>query len=565
MISLFDLPETVDTLRVEASDSVGLRLYQQTCTLKVLEQLKQVQSTLYVMATGTGKTHIFAHLAKEFIDKGRVLILAHRKELIFQARNTLEKVLGQTPDVEMADHWDGRLSPVLISSVQTQGGSRGGRKARFKPDDFSLVIADEAHHSTSDSWKTILNYYRQNKNIKIVGCTATPDRADEEALGQIFETVAFEYELPDAIKDGWLVPLMQRQVFVESLDFSHVRTTAGDLNGADLAAVMEYEQNLHAVADPTFQLASGRQTLIFAASVAHAERLCEILNRHKSKSARFVCGTTPDEDRAKMLDDYQNGRFQFLTNCGVATEGFDAPGLQVVAMARPTKSRALYAQMLGRGTRTAPGITDGIVDAHVRRAAIAASVKPFVEIIDFVGNSGRHNLISTADILGGRYSEEIVARAKQEISESDSELCDTEEALKRARARLENEEAQRAEAAKRALLIGKATFTSSVNTPFATLGINIRDRGWDKPATPDQHAFLAKNKFDVENLSATQANAMIGEVLRRRRGHMASVRMGAILKRNGFNENMPMDKAKQIMDILASNRWRWPAGMAVPE
>jgi len=254
-----------------------------------------------------------------------------------------------------------------------------------------------------------------------------------------------------------------------------------------------------------------------------------------------------------------------LTNCGVATEGFDSPGIQVVVMARPTKSRALYTQMLGRGTRTVAELVDGLATALERRTAIAASAKPFCEIIDFVGNTGRHELVSTANILGGKYSDEVIAAAKREIAEHDNESCDTEDVLRRAKARLEEEEAERAEAAKRALIIGKATWSSSVNRPFVTLGINVKDRGWDKPATPDQHAFLAKNKFDSENLSANQAQAMIGEVLRRRKHHLASVRMAAILKRNGFSENMSMEKAKQIMDILASNRWRWPQGMAVPE
>jgi type I site-specific restriction endonuclease len=274
---------------------------------------------------------------------------------------------------------------------------------------------------------------------------------------------------------------------------------------------------------------------------------------------------TPDDVRVKMLDDYKNNRFQFLTNCGVATEGFDSPGIQVVVMARPTKSRALYTQMLGRGTRTVAELVDGLATALERRTAIAASAKPFCEIIDFVGNTGRHELVSTANILGGKYSDEVIAAAKREIAEHDNESCDTEDVLRRAKARLEEEEAERAEAAKRALIIGKATWSSSVNRPFVTLGINVKDRGWDKPATPDQHAFLAKNKFDSENLSANQAQAMIGEVLRRRKHHLASVRMAAILKRNGFSENMSMEKAKQIMDILASNRWRWPQGMAVPE
>ena len=297
------------------------RDYQERCIGKVLKQLETVQSTLSVLPTGTGKTVVFSFVAKEFVPRGRVLVLAHRQELIYQAQNKMAQVLGFKPDIEMAEQWADSGARVIVSTVQTQGYSRGGRKNRFNPKEFSLIIVDEGHHFTSEGNKIILDYYKQNPNIKIYGTTATPDRADEAALGQIYETVADEYEIPDAIKDGWLVPIQQRQVFVDSLDFSGVRTTAGDLNGADLAAIMEEEQNLHKVADPLYQLANGRQTLVFAASVEHAERLAEILNRHKPNCARFVCGETDKVIRAKMLEDYQNREIQFLTNCAVCTEG----------------------------------------------------------------------------------------------------------------------------------------------------------------------------------------------------------------------------------------------------
>ena len=548
---------------VVTAGPMPMRDYQSNCVASVSTELKSHDSTLYVMATGTGKTVTFAHLAHEFIGAGRVLVLAHRQELIYQAQRTLKSVLGFTPEIEMGDQWSDHGARVVISTVQTQGGSRGGRKSRFNPNDFSLIIVDEAHHAAADSYKAIIEYYRQNKALKVVGCTATPDRADEEALGQIFESVAFEYELPDAIRDGWLVMPHTRQVFVDGLDFSGVRTTAGDLNGADLAKIMEEEDNLHRMADPIYQLSADRQTLIFAVSVAQSERLCEILNRHRPDCARHVDGKTPDDVRGAMLKDYADRKFQFLSNCAVATEGFDCPGIEVV-VPKPTKSRALYAQMVGRSTRTLPGTVDGIPTAAERVAAIAASGKAHAEVIDFVGNSGRHQLVSTVDILGGNYSDEVKDRAKKNVANEPGEH-DPVAQLRKAKQQLEDEEAKRAAAAKRAVVIGKASFSSSVNKPFATLGIQVHSRGWDKPATQAQLDMLAKNKFTDTKVSEPEARAMIGEILRRRKLSLATVRQAAILKKNGFEPDMSFTRAKAIIDILANNRWRWPAGQEIPQ
>ncbi|PJF23981.1 MAG: hypothetical protein CUN53_20150, partial [Phototrophicales bacterium] len=149
--------------------------------------------------------------------------------------------------------------------------------SRFRPDEFSLLVVDEAHHATAATYKRMIAYYRRNPKLKVLGVTATPDRADEQALGQIFENVSYVYELPQAVRDGWLVNPIQQCVVVESLDFSGVTMTAGDLNVGELADVMEEERNLHTIVSTTIDVAAGRKTLMFAASVKQAERTCEIL------------------------------------------------------------------------------------------------------------------------------------------------------------------------------------------------------------------------------------------------------------------------------------------------
>src|SRR5205823_2117669 len=146
----------------------------------------------------------------------------------------------------------------------------------------------------------------------VLGVTATPDRADEEALGQIFESVAYDYEILDAINDGWLVPVMQQMVKITGLDFSHIRTTAGDLNGADLARVMEDEKNLQGMVGASIEIIGGKRTIMFTSSVRHAEMCCNILNRHHQGMAKWICGTTPKDERRQTLKDFENGKVQVV-------------------------------------------------------------------------------------------------------------------------------------------------------------------------------------------------------------------------------------------------------------
>jgi superfamily II DNA or RNA helicase len=365
--------------------------------------------TLAVLPTGTGKTVCFAHVAKTWLDsdRGRVLIMAHREELIQQAADKVLQVTGLHADIEMGESRADQCSlidqaPVVITSVQTM--CRPNRHERFDPRQFGLLIVDEAHHATAPTYRRVIDHFAQNPDLRILGVTATPDRADEEALGQAFESVAFTYEIETAIQDGWLVPIEQQFVQVQGLDLSGCRTTAGDLNEGDLARIMETEENLHGVVHPALELAGDRPSLFFMASVAHAERGAEIANRHQAESAVCLHGKTPRDERREKLKAFSRGEFQHLFNCGLFLEGFDETSIAVVAMARPTKSRALYAQAVGRGTRPLPGLVDGLDDAAARRRAIAMSHKPGLLVLDFVGNSGRHKLVSTADILGGNYS-----------------------------------------------------------------------------------------------------------------------------------------------------------------
>lgn len=545
-----------------------LRPYQQAAVTAVLDAWKDDASTMVVMPTGTGKTVVMAELIRRLFPK-RVMFIAHREELIFQARDKIEAVSGFKAEIEMADLRtvsDGIFADpqVVISTIQTQtaGGDGGGRMSKFLPEDFGALFCDEGHHSTASSWRRAIDYYRQNPRLKVLGVTATPDRADEEALGQVFESVAFDYEILDAIRDGWLVPIEQQMIHVEGLDFSRVRTTAGDLNGADLAAVMEFEKNLHAVADPTIQISGDRRTLVFAASVVHAERLADILNRHKPNSAAWVCGKTDKGVRRQMLIDYAAGRIQYVVNVGCLTEGFDDPGVELIVMGRPTKSRSLYAQCCGRATRPLPGIVDGLDSNAARVAAIAASRKPCCEILDFVGNSGRHKLMTTADILGGNVSDEAIQRAVDRAKADggrvrmDMVLSEEEEKVK-----AEKEQARLAEEARRARLVAKVKFRAVQVNPFDVLDIAPRkERGWDhgRELSEKQKNLLLKQGINTDGLPYSQAKQLLAEIFRRWDGSLCSFKQAKVLKKFGYPSETGRDEAKKIIDALAANRWRRP-------
>lgn len=368
-----------------------MRPYQQEAVDAVFSEFQEHRSTLAVLATGLGKTIIFAEVAYRW-PIGRVLIMAHREELIQQAADKVGHHLDEKPAIEMGSRKESRLghgfldkSKVLVTSVQTM--SRPNRMQFFNPMDFGLIITDEAHHGTSDSYRRVYEYFHKNPQLRHLGVTATPKRADESALGDVFHSVAYEMDIREGIDEGFLVDVEQRLVVIEGLDFSQVRTTAGDLNQKDLASVMlgpldaerliAEESPVHKIVSATIQEAQGRPTIIFCVTKDHAEKTCEICQRHPGVTAEFVTDDTDAETRAEIIKRFREGRTQIFCNVGIATEGFDAR-VDVVAVARPTKSESLYRQMIGRGTRPLPGLVDQYDTAAERREAIHNSVKPCI-------------------------------------------------------------------------------------------------------------------------------------------------------------------------------------------
>jgi superfamily II DNA or RNA helicase len=406
----------------------------------------------------------------------------------------------------------------------------------------------------------VISHFQKNSGCKLLGVTATPDRSDEIALKEVFDSVAYEYSLLDATREGWLVPVRSMPARILGLDFSGVKDVAGDFNQGELSEIMEREGNLHGVADETVRRMGDRKVLVFCVSVAQSELLSEIFERHRPNCARFISGDTPPEERRQVLRDYAESRFQILVNCMVATEGFDCPDIGMVVVARPTKSRSLYAQMVGRGTRPLPNTVDGLAEADERRSAIASSRKKDCIILDFCANAGKHSLASLPDILGGKMSEDVIKRAKQHQEESaDSDQpIDVIALLEQAELDIEEEEKERRDKERRRVVVGKAKVSVGEIDAFSVYGLSTRGRDTFRvlPLTEGQKEVLRKQGVPFDRLDAWQQRELFKETVRRFKQNRCSFRQAKLLNRFGQSSDCSFDQAKAVIDRLAKNNWR---------
>ena len=534
--------------------SFAMRPYQGACVDAFDSAFAIHRTALGVLPTGTGKTVVFAHLCHR--QSNRCMVIAHREELIDQAARKILAVTGVHPDIEMADRRAGTLlkSPYVVASVQTLNAGRVPRMQRFDPSEFDMLVIDEAHHAVSDSYRRVISHFMANPELRMPGFTATPDRLDNLAMGSVFETVAFRYEILDALNDGWLCPVVVKQIFVKEIDLANVRTTAGDLNGKDLSEQMEKERVCHEIVRAMIDELHGRRALVFAVTVAQAELMCDIANTAGLPSA-VVHGGTHSDERRRTLRMYAAGKYRALFNVGIATEGFDDPGIEVVVLGRPTKSRALMAQQVGRGTRVLPGVVDGIEQADLRRAAIAACPKPSVLVLDFTGNTGRHKLVSPADILGGRFPEEVTRRAAK--SALDGEVDIVAACLKAEDEIAAEEERERSRKAK--LAVEKVEYTAKLVNAFDVFGIEperARQAMNKPPLTTGQLDWLRSAGVPVDGTPMEQLRAIHGEMINRKKRGLCTYKMAKQLRKFGYDPNMKFDEARKLMDRLAQNNWK---------
>ncbi len=521
------------------------RWYQTEAVAAIERELQTRRSTLLVMATGLGKTQVFSQVAKSFLSKGRILCLAHRKELVLQAADRLKLVTGITPGIEMAEDWSGNDEQIVCGSLATVVK----RLERWQPDHFALVIFDEAHHSIAKSFRKPIDYFQC---AKLLGVTATPDRKDKKAMGKIFDSVAYTVDTVDGIGAGYLVPIRGRSVYVREINLSAVKESAGDLQIGELDEAMVH--GIEGIVSKTLELEPYRQGIWFFPGVRSAELACDRINALLPGSAAFVSGKTPAEERAAIMAKFRSGEIRHLCNCQVATEGFDAPTCSMVVIGRPTLSRALYAQMVGRGGRIEANSISGLDGkelASARRAAIAGSSKPDLVVLDFCGNSGKHKLVTPLDILGGDYSDEEVKLAKKK-AEADGELdTDMLAQLRAARAQLK---------AQMAKIQSKVVATVESFDPFTALGMKKREGGEFSPLTRAQQSALSSYGLpaaDIAQLSMAEASQLLSSLKKRHSLGLATYKQLAILRKHGVNKiNIGFKAASRAISHLAASGWK---------
>jgi superfamily II DNA/RNA helicase len=312
--------------------------------------------------------------------------------------------------------------------------------------------------------------------------------------------------------------------------------------------------------------------------------MTEIINRYFPDSALCIVGTTPRNVRRSGLERFARGEFQFLLSCGVFLEGTDLPHVSIVGMARPTKSRALYCQMIGRGLRVLPGLIDGIPTAEERVRRIAASAKPTCLVVDFVGNSGKHKLVSTADVLGGELPDALVQGVMRKAVKSGqpvdvlravSEAKATQEKERRERARKEASEREESqEAAKkraaerpRGIVAGASYVTQKIN-PFDIMDVAPkREPPWHRGRKPTDKMkeVLRRNKIPYSpETSFWEAHLLIDEVIRRRKAGLCTYAQAHLLSQYGYPREVSFAEARKIINSLKANGWRRPEGDLVP-
>ena len=382
-----------------------LRPYQQQAKDAIFSEWENgIKKTLLVLPTGCGKTIVFAKVAEECVKGGsRVLILAHRGELLDQAADKIGKSTGLGCATEKAEQTClGSWFRIVVGSVQSM--MREKRLNQFPNDYFNTIIIDEAHHCISDSYQKVLRHF---PDAEVLGVTATPDRGDMQNLGTVFESLAYEYTLPKAIKEGYLSPIKAVTIPLK-IDMSAVGVQAGDFKSGDIATALD--PYLESIAEEMEKYCSNKKTVVFLPLVKTSQKFRDILNNHGFKAAE-VNGDS--KDRAEILEAFDKDQYNVLCTSMLLTEGWDCPSVDCIVVLRPTKVRSLYCQMVGRGTRLSPETN-----------------KDHLLLLDFLWHTERHELCHPASLICE--SAEVAQKMTENMEKDAGCVIDIEEAEKTA-------------------------------------------------------------------------------------------------------------------------------------
>ena len=516
-----------------------LRPYQQEAREAIFEQWDGgVLKTLLVLPTGCGKTIVFAKVTEDCVRRGdRVLILAHRGELLEQAADKIRQSTGLRCAVEKAEETCmGSWFRVVVGSVQSM--MREKRLGQFPEDYFQTIIIDEAHHCISDSYQKVLNHF---SSAKILGVTATPDRGDMRNLGSYFESLSYEYTLPKAIKEGYLSPIKALTIPLK-IDMTGVGVQAGDFKASDISTALD--PYLQGIAQEMEKYCKDKKTVVFLPLVKTSQKFRDLLNAHGFRAAE-VNGDS--QDRSEVLEAFDRGEYNVLCNSMLLTEGWDCPSVDCVVVLRPTKVRSLYCQMVGRGTRLSPG-------------------KDHLLLLDFLWHTERHELCHPASLI---CQDEEVAKKMTEHIEQAGCPVDIEEAEKTA---AEDVVAQREEALAKQLEEMKRRKKKLVDPLQFEMSIQAEDLsgyvpafGWEMgPPSEKQKATLEKLGIlpdQIEN--AGKAAKILDRLDKRKEEGLTTPKQIRFLEGRGFQHvgTWQFETARKLIDRIAANGWRIPQGI----
>jgi len=500
--------------------------------------------TLLVLPTGTGKTIVFAAVTEDQVRSGsRVLVLAHRGELLEQAADKIKRSTGLTSAVEKAeqtclDSW----CRVVVGSVQSL--QRPARLEQFPADYFGTIIIDEAHHAITDGYQRVLEHFPE---ANVLGVTATPDRGDMRNLGEVFDSLAYEYKLTQAIREGYLCPILAQTIPLQ-LDISQVALSGGDFAVGGLGTALD--PYLEQIASEMQTACAGRKTVVFLPLIKTSQKFRDILN---SKGFRAAEVNGQSEDRAEILSDFSNGKYNVLCNSMLLTEGWDCPSVDCIVVLRPTKVRSLYSQMVGRGTRLSP-----------------ETGKKDLLLLDFLWLTERHELCRPADIICE--NREVSRKMTENLAQAGCPE-DIEQAAEQASADVV---AQREEALAKQLAEMRRRKKKLVDPLQYEMSIQAEDPtgyvpsfGWEM-GPPSEKQTAALEKFGIlpdAVESAGKAQMLLDRLNKRRGAGLTTPKQIRCLEKYGFQHvgTWQFSDAKYMIDRIAANGWRVPQAITPSE
>lgn len=516
-----------------------LRPYQVKAIEAIHEEWnKNNKRTLLVLPTGCGKTIVFSKVVEnQTSDGSRALILAHRNELLMQASDKLLRTCGMESALEKAEYTSiGSEKLVTLGSVQTL--AKESRLHNFPPDYFKTIVVDEGHHAMSDSYQTILNYF---KDAYVLAVTATPDRSDQKNLGQFFHSKAYEYSINQAVRDGFLCPVKAQMIPLE-LNITNVGISNGDYAVGEVGSALE--PYLNQIALEMLNYCKGRKTVVFLPLVKTSQKFCELLNVHGLRAVE-VNGNS--KDREEILKDFEAGEYDVLCNSMLLTEGWDCPSVDCVVVLRPTKVRSLYQQMVGRGMRLAPNKTELL-------------------LLDFLWMTEKHNLCRPSALISK--NEDIAKRIDKKVlnSEYGIDLLEAEdEAESDAIKEREDALARELEAMRKK----KRTLVDPIQYAFSISAEDLANYeptfAWEMaPATPKQLEYLEKHGIFPESVTnCGMASLLIEKLKDRQIEGLATPKQIRLLERYGFMHVglWLFESASKMITRIANNNWFLPRGI----